>query len=279
MKEAKQITLIEYNLINYQENQPYRRLEVQATPEQLQFFADNGYLVLENLLAPRHLEELRSGLMQVAERENPTLNKNSYGKEFGGIYARGLLDKHKAFHSLINFPPVTSVVQAMLGPRIQIYSFSGRLTFPDVPAETKWHIDNRNWIEPMPPFYNYPATINCIYYLDDLTPATGGLGVVPGTHLRPTPPPNDFRDIPEELVLYVPAGSVVLKHMGLWHRGRTSQPGGGIRRNLLVGHSPVWLKQTRFDGFAETGGTLTKPLIESNDPLMRDLLGAANALG
>ncbi len=273
------MTKVEYNLINYQEKQPHQSIEVFATPEQLQFFAEKGYLVLESILTRSHLDELRSALMEVVENENSSFKKNSYGKEFGGIYARGLLDKHKAFHSLINFPPVTSIVRAMLGPRVQIYSFSGRITFPDVPAETKWHIDNRNWIEPMPPFYKYPNTINCIYYLDDLTPETGGLGLVPGTHLHSTPPPDDFRDIPEEMILYVPAGSVVMKNTGVWHRGRPSKPGGDIRRNLLVGHSPIWLKQTRFDGFGETGGPLTKPLIENGDPLLRDLLGSEHGLG
>jgi ectoine hydroxylase-related dioxygenase (phytanoyl-CoA dioxygenase family) len=273
------MTTVEYDLINYQEKEPHRKIEVQATPEQLQSFAENGYLVLERVLTPEHLEELRNGLMEVVERENPPSKKQSYGREYGGIYARGLLDKHKAFHSLINFPPVTTVAQAMLGPRIQIRSFSGRVTYPDAPAETKWHIDNRSWIEPMPPFYIYPSSINCIYYLDDLTPETGGLGVVPGTHKRSTPPPDDFRDIPEEVVLYVPAGSVVMKNTGIWHRGRINKPGGGIRRNLLVGHSPIWMKHANFDGFSNVGGELTRPLIENGDPFMRDLLGAEHGLG
>lgn len=270
---------VDYNLINYQEQQPHRTIEVQATQEQLTFFASQGYLVLEKILTPAHVEELRAALMEVVAREHSPTEIDSYGKDYGGIYARGLLDKHRAFHSLINFPPVTSIVRAMLGPRVQISAFSGRVTYPGKNQETKWHIDNRNWIEPMPPFYNYPNTINCLYYLDDLTPETGGLGVVSGTHLSPTPPPDDFRDISEEVVVYVPAGSVVLKNCGVWHRGRPNRPGGGMRRNLLVGHSPIWMKQAKFDGFAETGGALTQPLINGADPLIRDLLGGERGLG
>ena len=274
-------TKVEYDIINYQVKDPHRVIEVQATPEQLKSFEENGFLVLERVLTPEHLEELRNALMEVADRENPPSKKNSYSREYGGIYVRGLLDKHPAFLSLVNFQPVINIARAMMGPRVQVRSFSGRITYPDVPAETKWHIDNRSWIEPMPPFYVYPNALNCIYYLDDLTPETGGLGVVPGTHKRSAPPPDDFSDVPEEVILYVPAGSVVMKNTGVWHRGRPNIPGAGgtIRRNLLVGHSPIWLKQPRYDNFAETGGELTRPLIESGDPLLRELLGAEHGLG
>jgi hypothetical protein len=270
---------VNYNIINYDEKQPHRAIEVQATQEQLDSFAAQGYLVLEHILTPGHLEQLRAALMEVVARENKPGKTDTYGKAYGGIYARGLLDKHTAFHSLLNFPPVTSIVRAMLGPRIQISAFSGRVTYPGGNQETKWHIDNRSWIDPMPPFYNYPNTINCLYYLDDLTPETGGLGVVPGTHLHSDPPPDDFRDISGEVIVYVPAGSVVLTNCGIWHRGRANRPGGGMRRNLLVGHSPIWMKQAKFDGFAETGGPLTQPLLNGTDPVIRELLGGERGLG
>lgn len=37
---------------------------------------------------------------------------------------------------------------------------------------------------PIPAFYTYPHTLDCLIYLDELNDATGPISIVPGTHKR-----------------------------------------------------------------------------------------------
>lgn len=250
-------------------------LDVHATQEELDFFAEQGYLVVEGAIEPEKTAKLKLAVDQLIEETFGDCKDNMYGSGFGGHFLRGLLDRHAAFHDILVNPKTTSIIQAMLGPRIQIRSFSSRVTYPGTGQETMWHIDQPSWIEPKPPFFAYPPVINCIYFLDDVTPEMGALSVVPGTHRSSKlPPVNDFGPLEGEIELCVPAGTAVLTNCALWHRGKANTERGRIRRNLLVDHSPLWMKDAMFGGVPSWGGELTTKLLEqTRDPLVRDLLG------
>jgi ectoine hydroxylase-related dioxygenase (phytanoyl-CoA dioxygenase family) len=250
-------------------------VKVNATQEQLDFFEENGYLIVEDAITPEQAEKFRQAIDELIGREFGDSKDSLYGKEFGGHFLRGLLDKHEAFHDILVNPKTTSIMQAMLGPRIQIRSFSSRITYPGTCQETVWHIDQPSWIEPNPPFYAYPPVINCIYFLDDVVPEMGPLYVVPGTHKSSKLPPKDYYGPVEgEIPVCVKAGTAVLTSCALWHRGGANTENGRLRRNLLVDHSPVWMKDAAFGGVPSWGGELTRKLLaETTDPLVQDLLG------
>jgi ectoine hydroxylase-related dioxygenase (phytanoyl-CoA dioxygenase family) len=250
-------------------------LDVYATQEQLNDFEEKGYLIVEEAITPEQLVSLRDAVDRLIFNEFAGKQESQYGKTFGGHFLRGLLDKDEAFHEILINPKTTSIIQAMLGPRIQIRSFSSRVTYPGTGQETMWHIDQPSWIEPKPPFFSYPPVINCIIFLDDVTPEMGALSVVPGTHKHSKLPPSEYYGTIEgEIDLCVPAGTAIITHCGIWHRGKANTEKGRIRRNLLIDHSPIWMKDAMFGGVPSWGGPLTSKLLASTeDPLVKDLLG------
>jgi len=46
-----------------------------------------------------------------------------------------------------------------------------------------WHIDSHPYPDPLPPLWYFPISVNCVYYLDEITAEKGPLVVVPGSHL------------------------------------------------------------------------------------------------
>jgi len=263
-------TVIAYRQVNGQ--RPSATVPVAVAPADLARFAADGYLVVPDVLGADLRARLGAALLALVEHEFVN-GIPAAGGAYDGRYLRGLLDKDRAFHALIDHPVTTPIVRAMLGPRVQIRSFTGRVTYPGTGHASRWHVDQPSWVDPAPPFFSYPQIINVIYLLDDVTAANGPLLVVPGSHRSPTPPPAEHGDLPGQVALTAPAGSAILIHGALWHRGGANGPGGALRRVLLVDHNPVWMKTGPFDGYAPAGGHLTRPLIERGDATLRDLLG------
>ncbi|HTE21159.1 MAG TPA: hypothetical protein VK689_22570, partial [Armatimonadota bacterium] len=71
----------------------------------------------------------------------------------------------------------------------------------------------------------------------------------------------------------LPAGSCVLMHGALWHRALPTRPEGTVRRLLLLGYGPTWLKPSIYGHPPEDG--LTKALLKNADEETRELLGVA----
>ena len=101
---------------------------------------------------------------------------------------------------------------------------------------------------PRPAPLHPPATLDVLLYLDDLTDLNGPLCVVPGSHLWTDRDLESgvFDDQPGQVVLRLPAGSAVLTHGSLWHRALPTRAGGTMRRLLLFGYGPAWLKTSIY---------------------------------
>jgi ectoine hydroxylase-related dioxygenase (phytanoyl-CoA dioxygenase family) len=176
----------------------------------------------------------------------------------------------------LTFAPTLSIARAVFGPYVQLRGFTGRVCYPDDPnQETEWHFHQRLIPDPIPPWFARPHTMDVLLYLDDITDATGPLCVVPGSHNRiaEDQPANLFDDLPGQVVLRLPAGSAVFAHGALWHRALPTQPGGTIRRLLLLGYGPTWMQPSIY-GVRPANG-LTEALRTGPDRETRELLGAA----
>ncbi len=252
---------------------PARTVEVLATPEELETLDREGYLVRERLLPMEEVERLRAALDETVARER---DLEPGGSGFGGIFIRHLLDKHPAFLEFLRFAPVLSVARAMFGPQIFLRGFTGRVCYPDDPnQEVEWHFHQNLIPDPLPRWFSRPQTMDALLYLDDLTELNGPLCVLPGSHRRIAEDLSTgrFDDIPGQVVLQVPAGSVVMFHGSLWHRALPTRPGGTMRRLLIMGIGPTWMKGSIYGEKPENG--LTRPLLRDGDPEKRELLGAA----
>lgn len=268
---------ITYRILNHDLKYPERRVEVKATKKEVDQFSRAGYLVRERMFQGEMLEQLRTALDELVAREREVKGPGegfSTGRRYGGLFLRHLHEKHPLFLSLMQFPPIVSVAQAMLGPQINLRGFTARITYPGQPnQETEWHQHHRVVPTPLPPWFVRPQSMDTLIYLDDLDDHTGPLCVVPGTHQRilEDVSADCYDDLPGQQVLYLSAGSMVLMHAGLWHRAKPTTPQGKIRRLLLFGYAPAWLRRASYGTVPEHG--LSQPLRESSDPEVRELVG------
>jgi len=266
--------MIHYRVLNFDLADPEREVAVHATVDEVAQFARDGYLVRERLFQGAELARLRAALDEVAASERE--GKSVTGTAFGGLFLWHLMDKHRAFLDLLRFPPTLSVARAMLGPQVQVRGMSARITYPGEPnQETQWHFHQRVVPQPIPPFFSPPQTVDALIYLDDANDANGPFCVLPGTyrHLNAHIDAMDFADKPGQVVLRVPAGSVIFAHGSLWHRGMSTTPEGTVRRLLILGYGPTWMKPSVYGRKPEHG--LTEQLLADPnvDAETRELLG------
>ena len=268
---------VEYRLRNHDLPDPSRPVEVHASAEEVAGFVRDGYLVREQLFEGRQLDRLRAALDAVVAVESRDAGaERGRDRRFGGLFLRHLMDKHPDFLDLLAYQPLLSVARAMLGPQVQVRGLSARVTNPGQPGqETHWHFHQRLIPDPVPPFFSRPQTIDALIYLDDADDRNGPLLVVPGSHQRTDEdlPAGEYGDLPDQVTLRLPAGSVAICHGALWHRAMPNTAEGTVRRLLLLGYGPTWMKQSIYGTRPEDG--LTTRLLESADAETRELLGVA----
>jgi hypothetical protein len=267
---------IRYRVRDDHKQNPEREVEVLATPEEIRALVRDGYLVRERLIPLEHVEVLRAALDETVACDDRL--ETGGGKRFGGSFLRHLMDKHPAFLEFLTFPPTLSIARAVFGPFVQVRGFTGRVCNPDDPnQETVWHFHQRLVPDPLPPLFMRPQTLDVLLYLDDIDERNGPLCVLPGSHhwLQQDLSANDFEEKPGQVVLRLPAGSAVICHGALWHRALPTQPGGTIRRLLLYGYGPGWIKPSIYGRRPEDG--LTTQLLQRPDldEETKELLGVA----
>jgi ectoine hydroxylase-related dioxygenase (phytanoyl-CoA dioxygenase family) len=216
---------------------------------------------------------LRTALDEVEAAER-TETSISTSRRFGGMFLRHLFDKHPTFLELIKFPPTLSVARAVFGPLVNIRQLGARISYPGEPnQETHWHLHRRVIPNPIPAFYTYPHTLDCLIYLDELNDATGPISIVPGTHKRihDELPADDYDDKPDQLTFHLPAGSCLIFHSNVWHRASPTTAAGAKRRCLMLCYGPTWMRRSPFGEKPKNG--LTDELLKTADKETKELLG------
>jgi ectoine hydroxylase-related dioxygenase (phytanoyl-CoA dioxygenase family) len=263
---------ITYRIHNSDLVDPLRQVALDVTPAQIEQLVTDGYLVRERLISGPLLAELRAAVDELAAQQGGEHGAAAnQSRRFGGLFVRNLVDKHPTFLKLLNFAPTLSLARAVLGPQVQLHAAVFRVTYPgEQQQETHWHFHQRVIPEPLPPWFARPRVIDNLIYLDDLDNASGPLAVVPGSHQRQHDdlPGDDYGDKPGQVVLRVPAGTCITADAGLWHRGLPNTPQGKVRRLIIIGYSPTWMKQ-----IDKPGAGLTHSLLAHADRETRELLG------
>lgn len=261
------------NVHNPSETGQHWKIEVHATPEELQTFAETGYLIRDSLFEGEALQKLRDALDRLEEREWEKRDKAINSKRGWGFIPRHLMDKDDAFLELLKFQPVLSIVRAMMGPLVRLRGLSARITYPgdDRQHQTPWHQHMRVVSNPIPLWFSRPHCIDCLIYLDDLNEDTGVVAVVPGSHdWLDKATPNTYQPIEGEVQLQVKAGDAVLIHGNLWHRALPTLR--SKRRMLILGYTPTWLRRSPHGGDPPEDG-LTQVFLKDADMEERMLLG------
>jgi len=268
---------IAYRVLRHNLENPEKTVEVWASPDEVRFLVEEGYLVRPGLIQGEELGRLRDALDEVEADERRRGAKEGTSRAFGGLFLRYLEDKHTAFRDMITYQPTLSVARAVLGPLVQIRGFGSRIVAPGEPnAETEWHQHMQVATDPPSPWFMRPQGLDCLIYLDEITEDNGPICLLPRSHrdmVAANLPANQYEDMADQVELRLPAGSVLMMHAAMWHRAKPPTARDRKRRLLLLNYTPTWMKRTPFGVKPENG--LTGSLVEAGDPEVLELLGIA----
>lgn len=154
------------------------------TPEQVDFYNENGYLMVPEALNARELDELRATVDEiVAGAAAVTGHTDIYDLEDGHFPAtpkvRRIKTPHKHFDyfkRLVRHPGITAILAALLGPNIRLHGSKLNMKSAGYGAPVEWHQD---WAF-------YPHTNDDVLatgiLLDDCDIENGPMLMIPGSH-------------------------------------------------------------------------------------------------
>lgn len=235
-----------------------------ATKEQLDFFEDQGYLIVKDALEPELLGRLNEAVDRVweMEREARDLKLDDMLNRFRTVV------EDDTFLDLLDNPKTFPLLWDILGWNIQLY-ISHLILYPPEQKggeirKSGWHQDGgRPVVEIERPQPRLSLKIS--YWLSDVpTPEHGAFTIVPGSHKldhRPEACETEEGVMP----VCVNAGDAVLFDRRMWHR-RGYNTSDQTRRVLFFGYSYRWLRGLDYNNLPEE-------ILSKCDPIRRQLLG------
>lgn len=208
------------------------------TPEQVDFYRDQGYLLLERVIPESQLKVLRATIADFIEASRAVTTSNAIfdldrSHSAAEPRVRRLKNPHlhaAIFRDLLASDLILDPVAKLLGGSVRFDHSKLNFKHPGANAQIQWHQD---WAF-------YPHTNDDLLavgvYIDDCKPESGPLRVIPGSHKGPIydhhrnglfvggVPDEALGDMPERAVeLDGPAGSLTLHHVRMLHGSGNSR--------------------------------------------------------
>ncbi|WP_410658150.1 phytanoyl-CoA dioxygenase family protein [Amycolatopsis sp. lyj-112] len=263
---------IKYDVNNRFKDYPQHKIKVHASPDEMETFVRDGFLVRRNFIPPEWIEDFGAALEEIIEEDKGKPKAEVY--EGNGLYFRRLLERNETFHRLIKYDPSLTVARALLGPQVSFYVESRVALAGVADAGVAWHYHMAVIPDPLPPFFCYPHTMQGLIYLDEIGDKEGPLSVIPGSHID-NDPRRDYDGTydthPDEVQLKFSPGDCILMHGNLWHKTTPTAADCGRRRLVLFGYAPSWLNDNTDHIGSETDSTLIDQL-RATDPEVDELI-------
>ena len=226
------------------------RANPDLTPEleaEVQSFLKWGYLIVEDAITSDQVKSLRQAIGEAMDRATTSPTEQMAVNE-QSVFFHQLLEEDERFTFLLDNPPVTRRMQAILGTCIQLHSATARVTQAGE-EDQPWHRDGPWPMDPEgTPYGSLPGQINCGYYLDQLTEENGPIVIVPGSQRALFKPPEGSPKFPDEKRVYAKPGQAIMFDGYLYHRGAANLS-GEQRRTCLMCYQNAWMKSREpFDG-------------------------------
>lgn len=223
-------------------------MTIKLTDEQVAFYQDNGYLVVEGVLSPEKLQALRAetdaiiaGASKVSANDDLYDLEDSHRPDNPRVRRIKEPYKHNRFFwDLCADVGVTDIVAQLIGPDVRVYGGKMNIKAAGYGAPVEWHQD---WAF-------YPHTNDDVLatgmLLDDCDEGNGPLMVLPGSHKGPVydhhhegafcgafDPAAVGLDVSGAEKLMGPAGSMTIHHVRAVH-GSALNTSNRQRRLLLT---------------------------------------------
>lgn len=234
---------------------------VDETDVNLEELTRLGYTVLEGGLDQRELDELRTQLASVYERQAAALDAASLEASKDADVARCLLAYEDCFLELATNPTLLAFCKRVFGENFVLLQQNGVINRPSrAHYQLRWHRDLpfQHWV------VSKPIAIAALFCLDEFNPTTGGTYALPGSQRHEEFPSEAFARRHQQ-AMSAPAGSFIVMDAMMFHRaGKNSSD--QVRRgiNHLVG--PPFLAQ-QIDIPRMLDGT------HADDPFLSKYLG------
>jgi len=201
------------------------------TPAERASLDTQGFVVLNSMIDPRWLAELRAVYERLMSEKygpwHPNLSSGSatdfWFNESGTRRLADLVSEDPVFDAIYTHPRLLAAMQHILGNDIKLMSLNARDALPGQ-GQQNFHIDGAP-LKPGQDFY----LVNSAWLLDDFTVENGATRVIPGSHKIPGPITLSDASAPHPLqqIVTAPAGSVFVFNAHVWHSGtvnRTALP-------------------------------------------------------
>jgi hypothetical protein len=181
----------------------------------------DGYLVLEGLMDPALLEQVRGQVEQLFELEGDRAGAE-FKQEPHSRRLANLVDKGEIFEGIIETPRVLECMEHVLGLRFKLSSLNIRSADPDNGWSQPLHADSGAVADAQGYW-----VCNSVWMLDDFTGQNGATRLVPGSHRWGVTPQEVVSDLyaphPREILLTGRAGTVVVMNAHMWHGGTANR--------------------------------------------------------
>lgn len=248
MTTTRTSTCTSYTQIDASAGFPSRLVLTPLDSDQLKRLDRDGYLALPGILDP----VCRADLVEAIDALRARIDAGALAGEYqpGEEFYRDLMVHDARFVALMEDPLLVGTARAMLGPRVRLRGMSCRDNRPETGGNQgfPWHIHQRVNCDPLPPWWSAPQGVDCLLYLDGLDRASGALAVIPGSHRDPTRRLAwDHVEYPDQVVVELPPGSVVVMHPNLAHRSIAAQHAQRRRRLVIVNWVPTWYRTSPYE--------------------------------
>jgi Phytanoyl-CoA dioxygenase (PhyH) len=177
----------------------------------------DGFVILENCIAPDFLDALRKRTDELLAQEGDAAG-SEFKQEPHARRLANLVDKGEVFERAIMMPGILALAEHILGPLFKLGSVNFRAANPHSPSTQPLHVD----VGALPDTKGF-SVCTTVWMLDDFTPKNGATRCVPGTHRSGKLPQEVLDDPsaphPDEILVTGRAGTVVVMNAHMWHGG------------------------------------------------------------
>ena len=150
---------------------------MRLTSEQLQFYADNGFLFLPNYFSSGEIAVIKDEIPPIFQEETPrrVVEKNGDVRSVYGSHAT-----NETLWQLSRHPKIVEPAMQIIDDEVYIYQFKINAKVAFSGDVWEWHQDYVFWLKEdgMPAAH----VVNAVIFLDEVNEFNGPLFLIPGSH-------------------------------------------------------------------------------------------------